>query len=77
MISSSSVNPNVPSVAERNAAKGLDLRNRIQQQHQNLLGLESATGRSQRNVGNYPTVGNVTNTFISNASGGLLGGEIS
>ena len=51
------------SEAERNAAKGLDLRNRIQQQHQNLLGLESATGRSQRNVGNYPTVGNVANTF--------------
>jgi len=65
------------SEAERNAAKGLDLRNRIQQQHQNLLGLESATGRSQRNVGNYPTVGNVANTFISNASGGLLGGGMS
>jgi TP901 family phage tail tape measure protein len=65
------------SEAERNAAKGLDLRNRIQQQHQNLLGLESATGRSQRNVGNYPTVGNVANTFLSNASGGLLGGGMS
>jgi TP901 family phage tail tape measure protein len=65
------------SEAERNAARGIELRDRIQQQHQNLLGLESATGRSQRNVGNYPTVGNVANTFISNASGGLLGGGMS
>ncbi len=65
------------SEAERNAARGIELRDRIQQQHQNLLGLESATGRSQRNVGNYPTVGNVANTFISNASGGLLGGGVS
>lgn len=65
------------SEAERNAARGIELRDRIQQQHQNLLDLESATGRSQRNVGNYPTVGNVTNTFISNASGGLLGGGMS
>jgi len=65
------------SEAERNAARGIELRDRIQQQHQNLLGLESATGRSQRNVGNYPTVGDVANTFISNASGGLLGGGMS
>jgi TP901 family phage tail tape measure protein len=65
------------SEAERNAARGIELRDRIQQQHQNLLGLESATGRSQRNVGNYPTVGNVANTFLSNASGGLLGGGMS
>ena len=65
------------SEAERNAARGIELRDRIQQQHQNLLDLESATGRSQRNVGNYPTVGNVANTFISNASGGLLGGGVS
>lgn len=65
------------SEAERNAARGIELRDRIQQQHQNLLGLESATGRSQRNVGNYPTLGNVANTFLSNASGGLLGGGMS
>ena len=62
------------SEAERNAAKGLDLRNRIQQQHAQVYDLETETNRYQRNVGNYPTVGNVANTFISNASGGVLGG---
>ena len=39
---------------ERMGKAGLELRDRMKALHDQILGLEGATGRMQRNVGNYP-----------------------